>query len=149
SVLNDQRLRAMAKTREQERRLEEQNDRLQQEIKAREDADQREAAQRQWAIQTLSSIGDAVICTDLDARINFMNTVAEKLTGWTWKEAKGRAVSEVLVIVNANTRQLVQNLVARVLKEGAVLELANHSLLVSRSGAEIAIDDSGAPIRNR
>jgi PAS domain S-box-containing protein len=149
SVLNDQRLRAMAKTREQERKLEEQNDRLAREIKAREEADQREAAQRQWALQTLSSIGDAVICTDLDARINFMNTVAEKLTGWTCEEAKGRAVSDVLVIVNENTRQPVQDPAARVLKEGVVLGLANHTLLVARSGADVAIDDSGAPIRNR
>jgi PAS domain S-box-containing protein len=149
SVLNDQRLRAMAKTREQERKLEEQNNRLQQEIKAREEADQREAAQRQLAIQTLSSIGDAVICTDLDARIDFMNTVAEKLTGWTSEEAKGRAISDVLVIVDENTRQPVQNPVARVLKEGVVLKLANHTVLVTRSGADVAIDDSGAPIRNR
>jgi PAS domain S-box-containing protein len=149
SVLNDQRLRAMARTREQERKLEEQNARLQQEIKAREKADQREAAQRQWAIQTLSSIGDAVICTDLDARINFMNTVAEKLTGWTWGEAKGRAISDVLVIVNEESRRPIENPVDRVIREGVVLGLANHTRLVTRSGAEVAIDDNGAPIRNQ
>ncbi len=97
---------------------------------------------------TLSSIGDAVISTDATGRITFMNAVAEALTGWPLSEASGRAVKEIFNIVNEHTRQTVENPVTRVLNEGKIVGLANHTILVRRDGTEVPIDDSGAPIRD-
>ena len=112
---------------------------------------QREAALREsehrWAT-TLASIGDAVIATDADGRITFMNPVAEALTGWTIQDASLKAVTEVFKIVNEYTREEVESPVARVLREGMIVGLANHTILVRKDGAEIPIDDSGAPIRD-
>lgn len=95
-----------------------------------------------------ASIGDAVIATNPDAEISFMNSTAEKLTGWKFQEAAGLPVAEVFKIINEFTRQTVENPVDRVLKEGAIVALANHTVLVRRDGTEIPIDDSGAPIKN-
>ncbi|HWW74889.1 MAG TPA: PAS domain S-box protein, partial [Pyrinomonadaceae bacterium] len=97
---------------------------------------------------TLRSIGDAVISTDASGRVNFMNPAAERLTGWTLKEAAGRPLSEVFHIVNEHTRALVESPVEKVLREGGVVGLANHTVLVARDGAETPIEDSGAPIRD-
>ncbi|MBP7148566.1 MAG: PAS domain S-box protein [Acidobacteria bacterium] len=96
---------------------------------------------------TLRSIGDAVIVTDLECRITFLNPVAEQLTGWSLAEACGRPVESVFRIVNEITREKVANPLARVIREGVILGLANHTVLVSKDGREIPIDDSGAPIR--
>jgi PAS domain S-box-containing protein len=96
---------------------------------------------------TLHSIGDAVIVTDENGVITRMNAVAEALTGWQSAEALGRSLSEVLVIVNERTRAPAPNPVERALREGAIAGLANHTLLISRSGREIPIDDSAAPVR--
>lgn len=96
---------------------------------------------------TLESIGDAVIATDADGLITFMNPVAEKLTGWGLGNALGRHLDEIFVIVNEQTRNSVESPVAKVLREGTVVGLANHTLLVRRDGTELPIDDSGAPIR--
>lgn len=95
---------------------------------------------------TLYSIGDGVIVTDLEGKIRMMNPVAEKLTGWKEIEAKGKVIDEVFHLVNEFTRQPVSNPVARVLREGIVVGLANHSILVSRDGQEYPVADSGAPI---
>jgi PAS domain S-box-containing protein len=95
---------------------------------------------------TLYGIGDAVIATDVSGRVTRMNRVAEQLTGWTEAEANGRPLAEVFDIVNEETRRQVENPVARVLREGTVVGLANHTLLVARNGAEVPIADSGAPI---
>ncbi len=97
---------------------------------------------------TLSSIGDCVLVTDKEGRITFMNPVAEEITGWKLKEAIGRPTTEVFRIVNGYTRAPVESPVAKVLREGVIVGLANHTLLIRKDGSEIPIDDSGAPIRD-
>ncbi len=97
---------------------------------------------------TLMSIGDAVIATDREGRVKFLNPVAEQLTGWRQDEARGRPLAEVFVIINEDTRGKVEDPVARVLREGRVVGLANHTLLLARDGREIPIADAGAPIRD-
>ncbi|MBI3950535.1 MAG: response regulator [Acidobacteria bacterium] len=104
--------------------------------------------QRRWLHVTLSSIGDAVIATDTEGRVTFMNAVAESLTGWKQEEAATRPMEEVFSIINQQTRKPVESPVVRVLCEGAVIGLANHTVLITKDGAEVAIDDSGAPIRD-
>lgn len=96
---------------------------------------------------TLGSIGDAVIATDCEGRITFINPEAERLTGWTRRDAAGVALPDVFKIVNEFTREEVESPVALVLREGRVVGLANHTLLISKDGTEFPIDDSGAPIR--
>jgi PAS domain S-box-containing protein len=103
---------------------------------------------RRWFTTTLKSIGDAVIATDPHGFVTFMNPVAEALTGWPEPEARGKALDEVFQIFSERTRAAVESPVARVLREGAVVGLANHTILRSRRGTELPIDDSGAPIRN-
>jgi len=97
---------------------------------------------------TLYSIGDAVIATDAQSRINRMNPVAESLTGWTEAEADGKPLDEVFRIVNEETRAVVESPVTRVLREGQVVGLANHTVLIAKDGKERPIADSGAPIRD-
>jgi PAS domain S-box-containing protein len=97
---------------------------------------------------TLSSIGDAVITTDGEGCITFMNGVAQALTEWPQPEALGRPVSEIFHIVNETTGAPAPSPVARVLAEGVIAGLANHTLLLTRSGRSVPIDDSGAPIRD-
>ena len=97
---------------------------------------------------TLASIGDAVISTDEQGRVIFMNAVAEELTGWKSFEAVERPLEEVFRIVNETTRATVESPVRRVLREGITVGLANHTILLSRDGRESPIDDSAAPIVN-
>ena len=97
---------------------------------------------------TLYSIGDAVITTDDAGRIRQMNPVAEQLTGWPESEARGQLLDAVFRIVNEETRATVENPVQRVLREGKVVGLANHTLLIARDGTERPIADSGAPIHD-
>jgi len=97
---------------------------------------------------TLHSIGDAVIVTDLEGRVELVNPVAEALTGWRQEEARGRPLAEVFRICNEQTRQPVAHPVERVLREGRVVGLGNHTVLQSRDGTERPIADSGAPIRD-
>ncbi|HEX8355162.1 MAG TPA: PAS domain S-box protein, partial [Pyrinomonadaceae bacterium] len=97
---------------------------------------------------TLKSIGDAVISTDGEGRVSFMNPVAERLTGWPLAEAGGRPLAEVFPIVNEVTRETVESPVEKVLREDRVVGLANHTVLIARDGRELPIDDSGAPIRD-
>ena len=96
---------------------------------------------------TLYSIGDAVITTDASGRVNLLNPVAVALTGWREADAVGKPLPEVFRIVNERTRATVENPVERVLREGTVVGLANHTLLIARDGTERPIADSGAPIR--
>jgi diguanylate cyclase (GGDEF)-like protein/PAS domain S-box-containing protein len=98
---------------------------------------------------TLQSIGDAVITTDSEGRIDYMNPVAESLTGWENREAQGQLIGDVLTVVDETTREGSENPVARCLREGQVLGLAEHTVMVNRRGQEIAIQDSAAPIRDR
>jgi PAS domain S-box-containing protein len=107
------------------------------------------AEQREWFETTLESIGDAVIATDATGHVVFMNPVAEHLTAWRDDVAQGRVCSEVFTIVNEQTRRPIENPVSRVLAEGVVVGLANHTILIAADGIERPIDDSGAPIRNR
>ena len=102
--------------------------------------------QREWFKVTLTSVGDAVIATGEDGHVQFMNPVAERLTGWSATESAGRHLDEVFQIINEDTRQTVESPVTRVLREGVVIGLANHTLLISRDGTEYPIEDSGAPI---
>ena len=103
------------------------------------------AAQEQFRT-TLYSIGDAVITTDIGGLVKQMNPVAELLTGWLETEARGKHLDEVFHIVNEESRDVVENPVKRVLREGQVVGLANHTLLLAKDGTEHAIADSGAPI---
>lgn len=114
-----------------------------------------EAAARQVAHQererlhvTLASIGDAVISTDAEGRVDFLNSVAEELVGWKKEEAAHHSLSDVFCIVNEDTRQPVENPALRALKDGVVVGLANHTVLIARDGTERPIDDSAAPIRD-
>ncbi len=114
---------------------------------ARQRAEEVLRKQSEWLRITLASIGDAVISTDAEGRVTFMNGVAEALTGWTRAEAEGRPLPEVFHIVNERTRQPVENPALRALRGGAVVGLANHTVLIARDGTERPIDDSAAPIR--
>ncbi len=96
---------------------------------------------------TLSSIGDGVITTDIAGRVQFLNAVASELTGHSTESARGKGLEEVFVIVNEDTRKPVDNPAMRALREGCVVGLANHTVLIAKDGTERAIDDSAAPIR--
>ena len=96
---------------------------------------------------TLQSIGDGVIVTDAAARIVSLNAVAERLTGWSSDDAAGRALDEIFRIVHEDTRQPVDNPARRALREGVIVGLANHTILIARDGTEWPIDDSAAPVR--
>ena len=102
----------------------------------------------EWLSTTLASIGDAVIATDTKGCVIFMNPVAQSLTGWKQEDVEGRPVKEVFHIINEETRKPAEDPVTRVLQEGVVVGLANHTVLIAKDGTEIPIDDSGAPIRD-
>ena len=102
---------------------------------------------RQWLQTTLESIGDAVIACDEDGKVEFMNAVAQQLTGWKPDEAMGRPLTEVFYIINEETREEAENPVEKVRRLDAVVGLANHTALIARDGKEYVIDDSAAPIR--
>ena len=104
--------------------------------------------QRQLLEVTLQSIGDAVLATDAGGGITFLNPVAARLTGWTRRQALGQPARNVLRTIDEQTRASAEDMVARVLREGRVLAMANHTVLVARDGREIPIEDSAAPIRD-
>ena len=103
---------------------------------------------KEWLATVLRSIGDAVITTDDKGLVTSMNPVAEALTGWKEDEAKGKRMTEVFNIINEQTRKRVENPVEKVLRNGVVVGLANHTVLIDRQGTEHFIDDSAAPIQN-
>jgi len=103
------------------------------------------ASERRF-VTTLSSIAEAVIATDGRSLVTFMNPVAESLTGWKLEDATGRPLAEVFRIVNEHTRMTVEDPAVKVLRLGTVVGLANHTILLSRDGRELPIDDSGSPI---
>jgi PAS domain S-box-containing protein len=105
------------------------------------------AEERERLRVTLNSIGDAVISTDNAGHVSYLNPVAEQLTGWPNSEAIGRPLEEVFKIINEDTRRTVENPATKVLREGKIVGLANHTLLIAKDGNERSIDDSGAPIR--
>jgi len=113
---------------------------------------QREQTQRalersdKWLSTTLASIGDAVIATDMHGNVTFLNSVAQALTGWTLQEAHGKSMDLVFNIVNAESRLQVENPIKKVFREGKVVGLADHTILISKDGSEFDIEDSAAPI---
>lgn len=98
---------------------------------------------------TLRSIGDGVICADVAGNVILLNKVAERLTGWTEKEAMGKPLDKIFYIINEQTRKQCENPMEKVLKTGGIVGLANHTVLVARDGQEYALADSGAPIRDK
>jgi PAS domain S-box-containing protein len=104
--------------------------------------------QREWFEVTLASIGDAVITTDIKARITYLNPVAESMTGWSSSQAKGEPLERVFRIVNEYTQATVENPIGKVLETERVIGLANHTALIDKSGRVVPIEDSAAPIRD-
>ncbi|MEP6778381.1 MAG: PAS domain S-box protein, partial [Gemmatimonadaceae bacterium] len=104
--------------------------------------------QPEWLRVTLASIGDAVITTDTAGRVTFLNSVAESLTGWSQNDANGVQLEKVFNIINQGTRKVVESPSVRALRDGVIVGLANHTLLIAKDGTERPIDDSAAPIRN-
>jgi PAS domain S-box-containing protein len=127
-------------------------ERAERELIAAKEALERKAAelaeQREFFRVTLSSIGDAVITTDTQAKVTFLNPIAEAMTGWKSDDAIGQPLTKIFNIINEQTRQPALDPVSRVLREGVVVALANHAALLARDGRETAIDDSAAPIRD-
>ena len=113
----------------------------------RDDAEQALRENEARLATMVRSIGDGVIATDVHGRITFLNPTAATLTGWPETEAVGREVTDVFRIVNEHTGEPAENLVARVLAEGAVIGLTNDTMLITRDGRRIPIEDSAAPIR--
>ena len=105
--------------------------------------------EKEKAQVTLQSIGDAVITTDADGCVEYLNPVAEELTGWDSQEAQGRPIAEVFHVISETTRQPVDSPITRCLREGRMVEMTEPSLLVNRRGQEISMQDSAAPIRDR
>jgi hypothetical protein len=102
----------------------------------------------QWLTTTLKSIGDAVITTDPQQAITFMNPVAETLTKWTQQDALGQDLNQIFLAINETTRAAVPNPITLALQQGTTVSLENHTLLINKEGEEIPIDDSAAPIKN-
>jgi PAS domain S-box-containing protein len=133
------------------KRSEENARRLAEETAARHAAEQNATlirAEQERLQVTLASIGDAVISTDGVGRVEFLNAVAEDLIGWKTADVARRELSDIFHIVNADTRLPVENPALRALKDGTVVGLANHTILIARDGREFPIDDSAAPIRD-
>ena len=105
-------------------------------------------AAKNLLMTTLTGIADAVIATNTEARITFINPVAQELTGWGKEEALGRHITEVFPIVNETTQMKVDNPLEKALADGLAVGLANHTNLISRSGVQLPIDDSAAPLKD-
>ncbi len=118
-------------------------------ITERERAEEELRRNRQWLEITLSSIGDAVIATDACGKVTFLNPIAAQMTGWRLEEALRQPIQTVFQVINEKTRKPAGNIVERVLLEGNIVNLANHTSLITRDGREIPIEDSAAPIRDK
>lgn len=118
-------------------------------ITERKKAETQLAAEKERLAVTLRSIGDGVITTDTEGKVIIMNRVAEKLTGWDLSEARGKPLTAVFNIINEITRKPCENPAEKVLATGGIIELENHTVLISRDGTERIIADSGAPIMDR
>ncbi|HEV7508107.1 MAG TPA: ATP-binding protein [Thermoanaerobaculia bacterium] len=115
---------------------------------ARQRAEEELIRTKEWLRVTLASIGDAVITTDTAGCITSLNPVAERLTGWAQRDARGEPLERIFQIVNEHTRHSVENPALRALREGEIVGLANHTILIARDETERAIDDSAAPIKD-
>ena len=118
-------------------------------ITERKRAEQAIFAEKDRAQVTLQSIGDAVITTDAGGRIDYLNPVAERLTGWSLDEARGCAIGDVLQLIDESTRKPVAYSLDRVLLAGEVAVPSDRNVLVNRRGEELAIQETTSPIRNR
>lgn len=118
-------------------------------ITERKIAETRVFEEKERAQVTLQSIGDGVITTDAEGYIDYVNPVAQDLTGWDKRSARGLPVDEIMTIINEHTRSTVDNPVRRCLNEGRVINLAHNSVLIGKDGQEVPIQDSAAPIRDR
>ncbi len=118
-------------------------------ITERKRAETRVFEEKERAQVTLQSIGDGVITTDAEGRVDYINPVAQDLTGWDMRSASGRSIDEIMTIVNENTRATLDNPVRRCLSEGRIISLGANSILIKQNGDEIPIQDSAAPIRDR
>lgn len=116
-------------------------------VKARRRAQDALSQQRHLLQVTLSSIADAVIACDTEGYVTFLNPVAESLTGWRQEEASGQPLMRVFDIINENTRRTVDNPALRAIREGTIVGLANHTILRTKQGTEVPIDDSASPIK--
>jgi diguanylate cyclase (GGDEF)-like protein/PAS domain S-box-containing protein len=118
-------------------------------ITERKRAEVQLSEEKEKAQVTLQSIGDAVITADAEGCIEYLNPVAESLTGWETHEAAGRPVTDVFQVLSEATRQPIDSPILRCLREGRTVELIEPSLLINRRSQEISIQDSAAPIRDR
>jgi PAS domain S-box-containing protein len=118
-------------------------------ITERKIAETRVFEEKERAQVTLQSIGDGVITTDAEGRVDYLNPVAQGLTGWEGRNARGKPIEDIMSIVNEHTRASIENPVVRCLREGRVITLAHNSVLINKDGAEVPIQDSAAPIRDR
>jgi diguanylate cyclase (GGDEF)-like protein/PAS domain S-box-containing protein len=105
--------------------------------------------ERERAVITLNSIGDAVLCTDIFSTITYLNLVAEILTGWTRKEAAGKPLSEVFRIIDSATRKSARDPLEMAVEQNRTVGLTANCILIRRDGQEFSIEDSCAPIRDR
>ncbi len=106
------------------------------------------ARQRQWLQIAMSSIGDAIIATDPLTRVMYMNPAAVEMTGWSLDDATNKPLGEVFHIINEQSRAVVESPVSRAIRDGVLVGLANHTVLVTKNKSELHIDDSAAPIRD-
>ena len=118
-------------------------------ISARKNLEEALFVEKERAQVTLNSIGDAVACTDVSGNITFLNLVAEKMTGWSYKEAAGRPMAEVLGIRDATSREASSNLMELAIDKNQKVHLPSNSILIRQDGFEIPIEDSVAPIHDR
>ncbi|MCS6965640.1 MAG: PAS domain S-box protein, partial [Candidatus Kapabacteria bacterium] len=109
---------------------------------------QRFAAESHWLWDILSSIGDALIVTDPDGKLQYLNPAAERLTGWTLEESRQRPLEDILPVIDKETRQLGENPLRRALCEGNATGLSDHIPLLRRTGEEIVVEDKSTPIRD-
>jgi len=114
----------------------------------RREAENQVHEQREWLRVTLASIGDAVITTDMEGRVTFLNSVAEELTGWTHGGAKGRPLESVVRMIDDASGQAIESPVDQVRREGRTVGVSGCAVLLTKDGAERPIDESAAPIRN-
>ncbi|MDP3912641.1 MAG: PAS domain S-box protein [Bacteroidota bacterium] len=124
------------------------NQKLEQEIRRRQQIELVLTESEERFRTTLYSIGDGVITTDAAGKVRLMNPVAEQLTGWAQADAAGKILEEVFPIINEETKEQVEIPVRKVLRDGVIVGLANHTLLIAKDGTERPIADSGSPIRN-
>lgn len=110
--------------------------------------DERLKESQKWLSTVISSIGDAVIATDTNGNVKFMNPVAETLTGWEQNEAHLKPLDEIFNIIDEKTGEKTENPVHKILRDGTVMGLANHTVLITKSGARVPIDNSGSPIKD-